>query len=198
MAWSEYIKAKHDLRGPYGIECLGEQHDEVFTNCCGKRVRTFAMRIIASDGDVVVHRRFKQLREFVLAVTTEPVHVRLRGITYTLSKDRREAAVRELFKYAQAALDADPLASSPALRNFLALDPLISEVASPNDELTKGRWQLCCTRFCDVSLFTGCGGRRSSSVGACQWKLNASKNCLDKSLQQYFEELFGQEPPGIS
>jgi hypothetical protein len=110
------------------------------------------MRITASDGEVVVHRRFKHLREFVMVVATEPVKVPLRGVRYALSKDRREAAVKELFKYAQAALDADPFALSPALRNFLALDPLISVVASPNDEdekLTKGCWRLC-KRFCDV------------------------------------------------
>jgi hypothetical protein len=145
MAWSEYIKARHDLRGPYKVTCLGEERDLVFTNCCGKRVRTFAMRIAAADGEVVVYRRFKLLREFALLAALKPRSVPLRGVMHSLSRDRWEAAVRDLFKSVQAALDADPLALSAALRNFLALDPLRSAatVRPNNGELTRERWQLC-------------------------------------------------------
>jgi hypothetical protein len=129
LEWSDYVKAKHDLAGPYEIEFLGEAREQQFKNSCGQLVRTFAVRIIAADGEVLVFRRFEQLQVVVRAMSTGAA-VRKRGIGYLLSKSCRESAARELFRYVQAALQEDRFCRHPALRDFLALDPLFIQAAS--------------------------------------------------------------------
>lgn len=173
MEWSKYLLVRHDLQGPFQVDFLREGSDLCFFDVVGREIRTFALRLTAENGEVVIFRRYEQLQKFARATATEGLGLPARGVGYLFSRERRERAAEELVHHVAAALQEDPLAEGAALRDFLALEAAAPKLRQRQRTSSTGLEGLCDTQ---ASSYLETGDTCSADVVG--WSHPSTRGCL--------------------